>query len=53
MADDMNPGIHKRKRSCTNPKPQNGGKNCLGESEEIAECSPREYDQHSQYKTYN
>ena len=36
-------GKQKRERTCTNPLPAHGGKNCieqgLGDAEEIAECN--------------
>ena len=35
-------GLKKRTRSCTNPSPAHGGKQCQGASEEEAECKVRE-----------
>ena len=32
------------KRSCTNPKPENGGKDCKGVSEKFILCSDSEFD---------
>jgi hypothetical protein len=31
-------GFEKRTRTCTNPAPSNGGKNCVGPSEEVQPC---------------
>ncbi|XP_069114974.1 uncharacterized protein [Argopecten irradians] len=36
-------GVQKRFRSCTNPKPEHGGKTCQGGEEDVKECSPSNY----------
>lgn len=37
-------GTQKRTRSCNNPKPANGGENCVGEAEETRECNVKSCD---------
>ena len=32
-------GTHLRERTCENPAPQNGGRNCEGKALEIEECN--------------
>ncbi|XP_060070843.1 uncharacterized protein LOC132550773 [Ylistrum balloti] len=33
-------GVQTRNRSCVNPKPEHGGKDCPGKDEDMKECSP-------------
>ena len=32
-------GVQGRQRSCTNPRPRNGGRSCIGQTSEIRRCS--------------
>ena len=39
---DCGPGVKTRKRSCSSPESQHGGRNCKGDAVEDAECKLKE-----------
>ncbi|XP_055546342.1 hemicentin-1-like [Wyeomyia smithii] len=46
-------GVRHRKRSCTNPEPKNGGKQCEGENVEVDKCSSKSCRNDALVKTIN
>ena len=46
-------GVHTRSRTCSNPAPLNGGKDCVGSATEESQCSNRPCNAGKNYSFFN